>query len=408
MTINYYLDSKFNKNGEKAIYCFIRGIAKYNKIQINTGIKINPKFWNEKNQSVRKTFNGHIEINLFLNYGKSEIQKVYSQAAVNKLYSYERLKNDFCSIFNRKPKKEKPKTFFDVFDCYLESKKDTASISTKNNYQTLLNHLLNFQHKNRSKITFDTINLEFFDKLMSYYINDLQNINNTFHNAVKLLKSFLNWATERGYNNLLEYKKFKTKGTENEVVYLTEDELLRLFNLDLTSNPRLEKVRDVFCLACFSGQRFSDVSKLKAEHIRDGKWYLRTQKTKDLIEIPLNDYALEIVQKYFDNGLQFPVITNKCSNRYLKELGQIAEIVEPITIVRYKGAERLEHSKPKYELLGTHTARRTFVTLSLEKGLRQEILMSVTGHKDYRTLKKYIKITDNVKEQEMKKVWRKK
>ena len=243
---------------------------------------------------------------------------------------------------------------------------------------------------------------------MSYYINDLQNINNTFHNAVKLFKSFLNWATERGYNNLLEYKKFKTKGTENEVVYLTEQELLRLFNLDLSGNPRLEKVRDVFCLACFTGQRFSDVSKLKAEHIRNGKWYLHTQKTKDLIEIPLNDYALEIVQKYFDNGLQFPVITNKFSNRCLKELGQIAEIVEPITIVRYKGAERLEHTKPKYELIGTHTARRTFVTLSLEKGLRQEIVMSVTGHKDYRTLKKYIKISDNVKEQEMKKVWRKK
>ncbi len=407
MTVNFYLDSKFNKNGEKAIYCFIRGIGNYPKIQINTGIKINPKFWNEKNQSVRKTCNGYNEINLFLDYCKSEIQKVYSQAVVNNLYSYERLKNDFNNIFIRKPQKEKPKTFFNVFDYYLESKKDAMSISTKSNYHTLLNHLLNFQQKNRSKITFDTINLEFFDKLMSYYINDLQNINNTFHNAVKLFKSFLNWATERGYNNLLEYKKFKTKGTENEVVYLTEQELLRLFNLDLSSNPRLEKVRDVFCLACFTGQRFSDVSKLKVDYIRDEKWFLRTQKTKDLIEIPLNDFALEILNKYFSKGLPLPTMTKEYSNKYLKEIGRMANITELITITRYIGAERIEETKPKYELISNHMARRTFVTLSLEKSMRQEVVMSITGHKNFNRMKRYLKITDNVKEQEMKKVWSK-
>jgi len=408
MTINFYLDSKFNKNGEKAIYCFIRGIAKYNKIQINTGIKINPKFWNEKNQSVRKTYNGYNEINLFLNNFKSEIQKVYSQVAVNNLFSYERLKNDFNNILNRKPQKEKPKTFFDVFNYCLETKENIKSENTRSNYRVLMNHLLNFQQKNHIKITFDTIDLDFLDKLMMYLINDLRFANNSIHNAIRTLKSFLNWATERGYNNLQEYRKFKTKETETEVVYLTEPELMQLYNLDLSTNQRLEKVRDVFCLACFTGQRFSDVSKLKAEYIRDGKWYLRTQKTKDLIEIPLNDFALEILNKYFDKGLSLPTSSKEYSNKYLKELGRMANISELITITRYIGAERIEETKPKYELISNHMARRTFVTLSLEKGMRQEVVMSITGHKNFYRMKRYLKITDNVKEQEMKKVWSKK
>ncbi len=407
MTVNFYFDSKFNKNGEKAIYCFIRGIANYSKIQINTGIKINPKFWNEKNQSVRKTCNGHIEINLFLNYVKSEIQKVYSQAAVNNLYSYERLKNDFNSIFNRKPQKEKPKTIFDVFNYFLETKENIKSENTRSNYRVLMNHLLNFQKKNRIKITFDTIDLDFFDKLMLYFTNDLRFSRNTIHNAIKTLKSFLNWATERSYNNLQEYRKFITKETETEVVYLTEPELMQLYNLDLSTNQRLEKVRDVFCLACFTGQRFSDVSKLKAEYIRDEKWFLRTQKTKDLIEIPLNYFALEILNKYFSKGLPLPTMTKEYSNKYLKEIGRLANITELITITRYVGAERIEETKPKYELISNHMARRTFVTLSLEKGMRQEVVMSITGHKNFNRMKRYLKITDNVKEQEMKKVWSK-
>ena len=93
------------------------------------------------------------------------------------------------------------------------------------------------------------------------------------------------------------------------------------------------------------------------------KWFLRTQKTKDLIEIPLNDFALEILNKYFDKGLALPTISKEYSNKYLKELGRMANISELITITRYIGAERVEETKPKYELISNHMSRRTFVTL---------------------------------------------
>src|ERR1043165_9790080 len=92
-------------------------------------------------------------------------------------------------------------------------------------------------------------------------------------------------------------------------------------------------------------------------------------------------------------------------NYYLKDLGKLLDINDITTKTRYSGKEAIEDIKPKYEFISTHTARRTFVTLSLEKGMRPETVMSITGHKDYKTLKRYIEITSKVKEMEMKKVW---
>ncbi len=99
------------------------------------------------------------------------------------------------------------------------------------------------------------------------------------------------------------------------------------------------------------------------------------------------------------------VIENQKTNEYLKELCLLAGINQTITVSRYKGAQRIEFTKPKYEFISTHCARRTFVTLSLEFGVRPELVMAVTGHKSYKTFKKYIKITDKVVENEFQRVW---
>lgn len=71
----------------------------------------------------------------------------------------------------------------------------------------------------------------------------------------------------------------------------------------------------------------------------------------------------------------------------------------------YRGSERIEYVLPKYDYITPHSARRTFVALSLEKGMRPETVMAITGHKDYKTFKKYIKITSKVKEIEVNQIW---
>ena len=226
---------------------------------------------------------------------------------------------------------------------------------------------------------------------------------------LKILKTFLNYATEKEINHNLAYKKFKVTTEQVDIVYLTEKELLKLNSLKLKS-ARLKNVRDIFCLACFIGLRFSDLHKIKSENIKDGMLNIKTEKTKDILSIPLNDYAMEIIDRHrIDDKVQLPVIiTNQKMNEYLKELGELAKINEIIEQHRYSGNIKKTTTTEKYDLITTHTARRTFVTLALEKGFRPEVVMEMTGHKNYATFKRYIKITNQVKKEEMNRLWGKK
>ena len=134
---------------------------------------------------------------------------------------------------------------------------------------------------------------------------------------------------------------------------------------------------------------------------------LKTEKTKDILSIPLNDYAMEIIDRHrIDDKVHLPVIiTNQKMNEYLKELGELAKINEIIEQHRYSGNNKKTTTTEKYNLITTHTARRTFVTLALEKGFRPEVVKEMTRHKNYATFKRYIKITNQVKKEEMNRLW---
>ena len=93
-------------------------------------------------------------------------------------------------------------------------------------------------------------------------------------------------------------------------------------------------------------------------------------------------------------------------NDYLKELGKLAEFFTPINIVRFRGSERLEQVYLKYELLSTHVARKTFVTIAYQKGVSAETIMKITNHKKHDTLKRYLKIGDELKKQAMNNIFK--
>lgn len=403
MTINFYLnkDTK-SKQAEKTIFAYVRDKGK--TIVLHTGERIEPKYWNAEKQQAKKNYTGSPELNTFLNSYKEEIKKLIRITKTeNPFASFEDIKQAIQSRF----KNETEQGFFHIYDMFMEMRKTELSQNMMKKYITLKNHLLNFQTDNNFNITFNSINLMFSDMFSNYLLNVKKHTNNTISKNFDLLRTFLKWCTDRKVNTNLEYLKFKSKTEKVDIITLTENELFNLYDLELKDKTALQQVRDVFCFACFTGQRFSDVSSLKREDIKGNFWYLRTTKTKDIIRIPLNDYAKDILKNYANQSRPLPVISSQKTNEYLKELCQIAGIDETITIIKYRGAERIEKTFKKYELVTTHTARRSFVTLSLEKGMRPETLMEITGHKDYKTFKKYIKITSNVKQSEMNKVWRK-
>jgi hypothetical protein len=92
-------------------------------------------------------------------------------------------------------------------------------------------------------------------------------------------------------------------------------------------------------------------------------------------------------------------------NDYLKEVGKIAGLDEQIQKVIYKGAQRIEETYKKYELLTTHVARKTFITLSLMEDVPTEVIMSITTHRTHQAFKRYYKIVDRHKKGRMDKVF---
>ena len=408
MTIHFYLERKQLKSSEKAIYCYIRGLEKGKTIILNTGEKIDPGHWDkQKELAIEKGKDRYIgapELNDFLQSYKEEIKKTTRLYLADNIDSdFENLKAQILDRFLRKQKLSL--SFFEAFDLFIETRSKDLSLNSIQKFKTLKGHLKEFEKKEFFQLTFSKMDLLFYDKLLSYLLEHKGMVNNSAYKIIGLLKIFLNWTYERGINKYQSYTKFKVKEDKVEIVALNSVELKQLSSLDLTGNERLDKVRNLFLFGCYTGGRFSDLTKIEWSDLKDNTWFLRVKKTKDVLEIPLNDLALEILGKYKGHIQPLPRISNQKLNKYVKEVCELAGIKDMVKIVKYSGNSLIEITEPKYKMITVHTARRTFITQSLLRGMKAEIVMSISGHKNFRTFRKYLDITRKDKQAEIRKAW---
>lgn len=226
----------------------------------------------------------------------------------------------------------------------------------------------------------------------------------------KNLMEVLRWLESEGLYTGTAHNTFKPrfKGAYDyrKVIYLTWDELQKMYNMEITEK-RLEYTRDTFCFCCFTSLRYSDVQKLQRCDIKDNYIEIVTSKTDEPLQIDLNDYSRAILNKYKDSDWlgtkALPVYTNPVMNRYLKEVAQIAGLDYPVKTTYYSGNKRVELVNKKWELITTHCGRRTFIVNSLFLGIPAEVVMKWTGHSDYKSMKPYIAIVDTLKAREMNK-----
>lgn len=399
--INFYLK---NPNDKNPSLIYLTTFINAKKFKFSTGQKIHPKFWNFENQRLKKNCSDSAEMNDFLEGLATNLNRILLTA---RTAGREIVLQDVREKLIKSIQRENITTneFHSVINEYYEIRRDNVSPNYLKNIKTLINHLYGFEKKRKYKLSFERIDLNFYDKFVNYLQVDKGHFNDSWGKYISVLKTFLNWAVDRKRTNNIDYKKFKFEKSNKDIVHLTESELFRLFEFDLSNNPRLLKVRELFCFACFTGLRFSDFVRITKDNIRDGQLHLTTKKSRgksESLSIPINDYADEILKR---NNYELTKISNQKMNDYMKELCKLVEINEPIITTRRKGSEAIETTLPKYEHIGTHAARRTFITLSLERGMRAEVVMKITGHSDYRTFKKYINLTDKIKKNEMTQAW---
>ena len=390
------------------------------RIEFTTGYRIDATKWDADKQRVKNGCSNKLkqsasEINASLLEYYTEIQSIFKRFEVEDVMpTPEQIKEAFNAL--RKPVSEEPKPkkealpcdFFQVFDDFVEDcgRQNNWTDSTFEKFAAVKNHLTNF----REGLTF-----EFFDErgLNDYvgYLRDVKEMRNTtIGKQLSFLKWFLRWAYKKGVhqNNAYDSYKPKLKSTQKKIIFLTWDELNRLREFKIPSNKQaLERVRDVFLFQCFTGLRYSDVFNLRRSDIKGDHIEVITVKTSDSLIIELNNHSKAILDKYkdvaFEDDKVLPVITNQKMNDYLKELAEMAGIDEPIRQTYYKGNERIDEVTPKYALLGTHAGRRTFICNALALGIPPQVVMKWTGHSDYKAMKPYIDIADDIKANAMSK-----
>jgi len=404
MQVRFYLERNKSVGKEKAIWLYLR--EKGNGWYFNTGEKVLLEYWDNNTQRTNlrkvkdKIAKGSFNIlNQLLNGYESQVHQIIRAVKIKNLNAnFEAITDELNKFF-----KKEDISFFSAYDDFIGSKKKVVSKDAIQKYERTQSLLREFEKTTKYQLTFEKINHSFFDKFYPFLI-DGGMINNSAYKTISFLKTFMIWANQRKLTDNIDYKHFKSKYEKNEVIFLTEDELMDLYNLDI-KKERLQRVRDLFVFQCFTGVRYSDIQNISRENIKSSIWLVRTQKTRDLIEIPLSSYAIGVLAKYKDWSTPLPVISNQKMNKYIKELCEIAKINDPIKIVKYKGNKTEETTFKKYELIGTHTARRTFVSLSLQKGMRPEVVMAITGHTTYKMMQKYLKVADSTKRDEMDKTW---
>jgi integrase len=273
-------------------------------------------------------------------------------------------------------------------------------------YKSLKTHLEGFQQANpkKNRVTWENVDSQFFlafQKYLHTLVKEekgqiLPKLNNiTVAKQLSCLKTFLNYARKEGHPVNQKFKDFTIKKDSLEVIALTNDEFERLYSWEF-ENTRLNQVRDIFCLSCVTGFRFSDLEQLRWDHIKESTIKLTMVKTRQAVEVPLNPYSLKILEKYKGRERPLPMISNTKCNLYIKEACQIAGIDSPVEKVRFYGNQRKAEVKPKWEYISMHSGRKTMATLSLKRGMSAEVVMAIGGWKDYKSFKRYVGIDDEM------------
>jgi len=294
--------------------------------------------------------------------------------------------------------------YFDVFisDLSVRTNKLTGKIlspAVAIKYGTIKNLFTDFCKHVGKEYDFPDIDKKFYQEFNSYMITEKKYSVNTIGRTMAFVKTIINDATANNYNSNLDFRTILVGSSEeSDAVYLNKTELQAIYKLNFKNHLKLDRVRDVFLIGCWTGLRFSDFTTLKKEDVQGDRIRVKTQKTGKKVTIPLHPTVKLILEKYQYNIP--PAISNQKFNDYIKVIASVAKIKEPFTRHITKGGKDDPVTMPKWKAVSSHTARRSFATNAYKQKINPVYIMAITGHKTESEFYKYIKITDDEKANE--------
>lgn len=401
-TIKFYLTRPKSKD-ETAIYFLFsygafqllpNGKKKYLPLKYYTTHTIHPDGW-DKSKGEPKNIQRYKELKMSLTNIEAKTMDILRRLENDGIApTNELITKELDSIY--KAHKQVKETIIDTLPAFIENFIEICDRKplTIKGYKQTLRELKDYSILKNKRLRFDEINLDFHLDFVEF-LTSKNYSPNTVGTRIKDVKTFMNESYDRGLHKNLDFKKksFKKPSSETFSVYLNDSELTQIYNIDLSLAKRLDRVRDLFIIGCCTGLRFSDLSQLCADNFSgDGTITIKTIKTGHTVVIPLHTRVRLIMEKY---GYDLPKIpSNQKFNDYIKEVAKLVKINEPICLDLQKGDLSFKKTLPKWELVTSHTARRSFATNAFIAGVPAISIMKITGHKTESSFMKYIKISD--------------
>lgn len=442
-----------NSDGLAQIFVRIQDRRSKTHIHQATGLFINQHIWEKrndekfvdryaKNPEVRRTLDNASEIrrtldSLFKNgqvLNKDEVRKlVHSIVYREEIAAAEAEKEEKA----RQEAWENRMTLMKFIDKYIEEVSNGGrqtvngtnySPNTVKSIKQALTQFRNFSKWSKKEYDFDDIDMQFYYDFTAYLKKELKDRKgnvikkaynvNSVGKCIKELKVVMYTAESEGHhkNDVWKDKRFKGTRIDVDSIYLTKDDLAAIQAADLSKYDKgHEWARDIFMVGVWTAQRVSDYNNISKDQIETHtkRWIedvpdpehpgqtkpeirtreimfinIRQQKTGAKVSIPVSSELRTILEKY---DFQLPHLEDQVINRYLKDICKCAGLTEDVEIVETTGGNPVRVRKPKYELVHTHTARRTGATLMYLSGMDVYDIIKITGHTSPVMLRKYIK-----------------
>ena len=400
------------------------------QVKLSTGVKVYPEHWNIRKQQayvnarLSKLDNNN---NTIANDRLSELKDMFLEF---KHYLCEHptdIENSITILRTRIYKNTmtteiKKKSATTVMKEIIDAKQ--AASSTKEQQKLNVGKFERYLKENNISDTWESMNLNTFESYQKYLVDNgrgsvtIRNIiQNTLFPLLKKVSKRMDIPFMWHNSNLESFESVKDESNKelasNKKVTLTEEQLKQLYDHPITGTERQIKknteIRDLFVLQCLVGQRVGDMQKFfNGDNEKDEEEdtiSIIQQKTKARAIIPLTPLAKEIISKYQNTELKYYKPSNSNLNAELRIIAEEAGLNIPITFEDKDGKQ----VKPLFELVHTHTARHTFITIMCRRDIPKETIIIATGHEDTKMIDKvYSHLSNKDKAQKVSTAFKKK
>lgn len=386
--------TRLNKHGEAPVEMRIT----INGTRIDSSLKrtIPPQYWNvAKGQAMPKNRECK-ELNAYMDTVKLRLMTLQREMELDGEHiTPKSLLNKFLGFKDKKPQYTILGVFREHNDKCTKLSGIDMSPATVERYETSYKHTAEFiKHTYHvDDLDINSVDHRFITEYEFYLKTERKCSHNTATKYLKNFKKITRIALANEYMAKDPFANIKFRLDEVDRDFLEDHELKRIIDKRFTIE-RLEQVKDLFLVLCFTGLAFSDLKGLRDEHIftdNNGKKWIRKkrQKTKNMCNIPLLDIPLAIFEKYKEHpcrlkGEFLPIATNQKVNAYIKEIMDLCGIQKTIS---------------------SHTGRHTFsTTVALANGVSMESVAKMLGHSNTNMTRHYAKVLDRTVMNEMSNV----